>query len=81
MNQSNYTNCHHKNQSCQENICPGCDEFLTCELCGHTGIDVTRNYWYVGGKGNTLQTLCDDVLACIRRKSNGIKRKNLEAKQ
>jgi len=42
-----------------------------CMLCGHVGDDVTRHYWYIGGQGNTIQIICDDVDACRKRSENG----------
>ena len=40
----------------------------TCGYCGHTASDVNHvNYRHIGGQGEVLFPVCDDVQACIKR--------------
>ena len=43
------------------------EDILTCEVCGHTGADVSRHYGWVGGRGDMPSMVCDDRQACWRR--------------
>jgi len=42
-------------------------EELTCQHCGHKGLDVHYEFAHVGGVGDVRVTKCDDNDACWDR--------------
>ena len=46
-------------------------DFKTCQHCGHSGFDVTTQYYYLGGQGYVPRDYCIDRVACWIRWDNG----------
>jgi len=43
----------------------------TCYYCGHYGADVNKHTVdYIGGVGNIYPPMCDDLEACLKRRSD-----------